>query len=223
VQQHQRRQQRQALCVLVSVLLRAGPQRPFAQPQSYNKNQQNTKQQGIEIEVKGRRVRVKGPRGVLTRDFRHLAVDMFLADGEEGEKQLKVDCHFGKKKRLAAIRTAVSHVQNMVTGVTKGFEYKMRLVYAHFPINVNIEQQGTIIELRNFLGEKKVRVVKMLPGVKIERSAAVKDELILTGNDIENVSRSTALIHQQCLVKDKDIRKFLDGVYLSERGLIAKE
>jgi hypothetical protein len=107
-----------------------------------------------------------------------------------------VDCHFGKKKRLAAIRTAISHVTNMITGTTKGFEYKMRLVYAHFPINANIENKGAVIELRNFLGEKRVRVVNMLPGVTIERSSAVKDELILTGNDIENVSRSAALIHQ---------------------------
>lgn len=29
----------------------------------------------------------------------------------------------------------------MITGVTKGFEYKMRLVYAHFPININIESE----------------------------------------------------------------------------------
>lgn len=42
---------------------------------------------------------------------------------------------------------------------------------------------------RNFLGEKRVRDVKMLPGVTIKRSDAVKDELILQGNDIENVSR----------------------------------
>ena len=175
-------------------------------------------------------MRVKGPRGSLVRDFRHLAVDMFLEEqaaneetGAPAQTVLRVECHFGKKKRLAAIRTACSHVQNMITGVTKGFEYKMRLVYAHFPINVNIEGKGTVVELRNFLGEKRVRVVKMLPGVTIERSAAVKDELILTGNDIENVSRSSALIHQVCLVKDKDIRKFLDGVYLSERGLITKE
>jgi ribosomal protein L6P/L9E len=41
-----------------------------------------------------------------------------------------------------------------------------------------------------------VRVVNMLAGVTCERSSAVKDELILTGNDIELVSRSSALIHQ---------------------------
>lgn len=56
----------------------------------------------------------------------------------------------------------------------------------------------------------------MLEGVTCERSS-VKDELILKGNDIENVSRSAALIHQSVLVKDKDIRKFLDGIYVSCR------
>ena len=56
--------------------------------------------------------------------------------------------------------------------------------------------KGTKVEIRNFLGEKIVRVVNMLPGVACERSSAVKDELILTGNDIELVSRSSALIHQ---------------------------
>ena len=55
-------------------------------------------------------------------------------------------------------------LQNLITGVTKGYEYKMRLVYAHFPININIEDGGKIIEIRNFLGEKRVRIVKMLPG-----------------------------------------------------------
>ena len=63
----------------------------------------------------------------------------------------------------------------------------------------------------------------MLPGVKVERSSAVKDELILSGNDVELTSRSAALIHQKCLVKKKDIRKFLDGIYVSERSTIIKD
>ena len=64
----------------------------------------------VKIEVNGRKVRVKGSRGTLVRDFKHLAVDMYLVE-EEGQKKLKVDCHFGKRKRLAAIRTVCSHVQ----------------------------------------------------------------------------------------------------------------
>ena len=79
------------------------------------------------------------------------------------------------------------------------------------------------MEIRNFLGEKRVRVVNMLAGVTIDRSKDIKDELVLTGNDVELVSRSAALIHQVCLVKHKDIRKFLDGIYISGKGTIVKE
>lgn len=79
----------------------------------------------------------------------------------------------------------------MITGVTKGFRYKVRLVYAHFPVNVNIEGVDKVVEIRNFLGEKRVRRVEMLPGVKVLRSAAIKDELVIEGNDLE-LARGTA-------------------------------
>ncbi len=46
------------------------------------------------------------------------------------------------------------------------------------------------LEIRNFLGQRRVRKVKMLAGVSIIKSADVKDQLELTGNDIELVSRS---------------------------------
>ncbi|CAL9224779.1 unnamed protein product, partial [Arabidopsis halleri] len=83
------------------------------------------------------------------------------------------------------------HVDNLISGVTRGFRYKMRFVYAHFPINASIGGDGKSIEIRNFLGEKK-----MLDGVTIVRSEKVKDEIVLDGNDIELVSRSCALINQ---------------------------
>ena len=79
---------------------------------------------------------------------------------------------------------------------------------------------GKTVEVRNFLGEKLVRVVNLLDKVECVKSASVKDEIILTGPDIDLVSRSAALIHQSCLSKDKDIRKFLDGVYVSSHGII---
>lgn len=98
----------------------------------------------------------------------------------------------------------------------------MRLVYAHFPINANVVNNGTELEVRNYLGEKIVRRISMLPGVTITRSEAVKDELILTGNDVELVSQSAANVHQSCTVHGKDIRKFLDGIYVSEKHVIGE-
>lgn len=66
----------------------------------------------------------------------------------------------------------------------------MRAVYAHFPINCVTSEQNTVIEIRNFLGEKFIRKVKMMKGVTVVNSQAQKDELILQGNDIEAVSQS---------------------------------
>ncbi|KAL0322206.1 UNVERIFIED_CONTAM: 60S ribosomal protein L9 [Sesamum calycinum] len=147
-----------------------------------------------------------------------------ITDEATGKKKLKIDAWFGSRKTTAAIRTALSHVTNLINGVTKGYRYKMRFVYAHFPINASITNSGTAIEIRNFLGEKRVRKVDMLQGVNIVRSEKVKDELVLEGNDIELVSRSAALINQKCHVKNKDIRKFLDGRFTTlhyEKWLMA--
>ena len=62
-----------------------------------------------------------------------------------------------------------------------GFEYKMRLVYAHFPINANIDGDGKRIEIRNFLGERRVRVVNMLPGARRARALGTPPTLMRSG------------------------------------------
>ncbi|XP_042482890.1 60S ribosomal protein L9 [Macadamia integrifolia] len=179
--------------------------------------------EGVKIKVKAKMIEVEGPRGKLTRNFKHLNLDFQLIKDESGKQKLKIEAWFGSRKTTAAIRTAISHVQNLIKGVTKGYRYKMRFVYAHFPINASITNGNKSIEIRNFLGEKKVRKVDMLEGVSIVRSEKVKDELVLDGNDIELVSRSAALINQKCHVKNKDIRKFLDGIYVSEKGAMAED
>ncbi|KAF6208214.1 hypothetical protein GE061_016666 [Apolygus lucorum] len=111
----------------------------------------------------------------------------------------------------------------MIKGVTKGFLYKMRAVYAHFPINCVVSENNSVIEIRNFLGEKFIRKVKMAPGVTVTNSTKQKDELIVEGNSIEDVSRSAALIQQSTTVKNKDIRKFLDGLYVSEKTTVVQD
>lgn len=96
----------------------------------------------------------------------------------------------------------------------------MRSAYAHFPVNLSITEGGKVIEIRNFLGEKRVRKINMLEGVTVETSPDQKDEIILRGNSLDNVSQSAASIQQSTTVKDKDIRMFLDGIYVSERTAI---
>lgn len=123
---------------------------------------------------------------------------------------ITIQMHHGSRKGVATLRTVRSIINNMIIGVTRGYKYKMRYVYAHFPINVNLDkdEQGlATVEIRNFLGEKIVRNVTMKEGVTVEPSKNVKDQLELTGNDLECVSQSAADIQQICRVKNKDIRK----------------
>jgi len=174
----------------------------------------------ITCTVTARVVTIKGPRGELKKDLRHLPIDLKFSD--ETKTKLTVERWFTSGKANSVIRTTCSHINNMITGVTKGFKYKMRFVYAHFPINVAITKKDSCVEIRNFLGEKVVRVVDCQPGVTVTRSSDVKDEIVLVGNDINNVGRTCALIQQICAVKRKDIRKFLDGIYVSYKGNVVE-
>ena len=52
-----------------------------------------------------------------------------------------------KKKRNAVLGTVRSIIRNMITGVTVGYKFKMVLAYAHFPIVVNVIENGRVIIL----------------------------------------------------------------------------
>jgi large subunit ribosomal protein L9e len=177
--------------------------------------------EGVTVQIKARIVTVTGPRGTLTKNLNHINVTFTKLS----DKQIKITVHNGDRKHVAALRTVKSLVANLITGVTKGYEYKLRYVYAHFPINVNtVEKEGsTFVEIRNFLGDKNVRLVKVREGVEVTFSANQKDEIVLSGNSVEDVSQNAADIQQICRVRNKDIRKFLDGIYVSAKGTIIKD
>ncbi|KAL1879135.1 hypothetical protein VTK73DRAFT_7254 [Phialemonium thermophilum] len=179
--------------------------------------------EGVKVHIKSRIVTVEGPRGKLTKNLNHLAVSF----SRPKKNVIGIEIHHGSRKNVATLRTVRTLINNLIIGVTKGFKYKMRYVYAHFPINVNVDKNNETglyeVEIRNFIGEKIVRRVVMLPGVDVEISTTQKDELILSGNSLENVSQSAADIQQICRVRNKDIRKFLDGLYVSEKGNIVDE
>ncbi|KAF1817409.1 ribosomal protein L6 [Eremomyces bilateralis CBS 781.70] len=179
--------------------------------------------EGVKVTIKTRNVIVEGPRGKLTKNLGHLSVSF----SQPSPSVISIELHHGARKNIAALRTVRTIITNLIIGVTKGFKYKMRYVYAHFPINVNIEKNSETglqeVEVRNFIGEKIVRRITMRAGVDVEASKNVKDELLLSGISLEDVSQSAADLQQSCKVRNKDIRKFLDGLYVSERGNIAEE
>ena len=85
------------------------------------------------------------------------------------------------------------------THTIQGYQLKMRAVYAHFPINLVLSEGGTVVEVRNFLGEKYTRTVRLREGVKASTSK-VKDEIVVEGNDIELVTQSGEHMCINCML-----------------------
>ncbi|ETO33994.1 hypothetical protein RFI_03101 [Reticulomyxa filosa] len=205
----------------------------------------------VKVRIRSRQVFVEGPRGKLYRSFKHAQVAIRIVplgssqheapqgvEKKETDKlAILVEKRMSRKKKCSVVKTIAGHIKNMMTGVKQGFRYKMKLVYAHFPITAAVTDEGKKIELRNYIGQKTVRRISMMDGVKIVEPGS-KDEYWLEGNDIETVSHSgmcdffdccwclfciAAKIWQSCRVTNKDIRKFLDGVYVYAKGAIGDE
>ncbi len=163
---------------------------------------------GVEINLAGKKITVKGEKGTLARDFSAVPISID-ADG----KDIRIWAKWPRKKEAALVGTIYSHVQNMISGVQKGFTYKLKIVFSHFPITVKTQDKFVVIE--NFTGERRGRKAKIIGAVKVKIEA---EDVIVQGLDLEDVSQTAANIEQSTKVKRKDPRIFLDGIYVYERN-----
>jgi large subunit ribosomal protein L6 len=165
----------------------------------------------VEIKLEGNKVIVKGSKGQLEKDFSHMkGISMEIKDNN-----LIVQAFFADAKKKAAVGTVIAHVKNMITGVTKGFRYKLKIIYSHYPISV--KKDGNKLIISNFIGEKSPRYAIILPGVNVKIQGT---DIILEGNDIEKVSQTAANIELATKISDFDRRKFMDGIYIYSREVI---
>ncbi|XP_036682682.1 60S ribosomal protein L9-like [Balaenoptera musculus] len=173
--------------------------------------------ENVDMTLKEHTVIVKGPRGTLWRVFNHINVELGLPGKR---KRLWGDEWWGNRKDLAIAGTICSHIRNTIKGVTLGFRYKMRSLNSHFPVHTIIQKNSLLVEIQNFLGKKYIRRVRMRPGVACSLSRAQEDELVLEGGGGERVSKSAAWIHEPQQLKTRISEKFLDGIYVSEKGTV---
>jgi large subunit ribosomal protein L6 len=163
---------------------------------------------GVEVAIEGRKVTVKGAKGALTRDFSYVPISI-----EGNGKTVRVWAEWPRKKEAALVGTIYSHIQNMITGVEKGFSYKLKIVFSHFPISVKV--QGKTVVIENFTGERRARNIKTSGDVKVKVQS---EDIVVEGMNLEDVSQTAANIEQATKVKKKDPRVFLDGIYVYERN-----
>jgi large subunit ribosomal protein L6 len=105
----------------------------------------------------------------------------------------------------------------MIKGVENGHTYKLKIIFAHFPISVKVK--GAEVHVENFFGERSPRVSQI-------RGDATKvlvagEDVIVQGPSLEDVSQTAANIELSTRIRDKDHRVFLDGLYIysKEEGM----
>lgn len=160
--------------------------------------------ENVQLTVEGRKITAQGPKGKLTKDFGHTKLAMV----KEGNT-LRLSIENPRRTEAALVGTISAHVKNMIKGVSQGFVYKMKIVFVHFPTGVKVV--GKEVHIENFVGERKARIADILGDTKV---TIKQDDVILEGIDIDEVSQTAANIQTRAKIRNKDLRKFLDGIYV---------
>jgi len=160
--------------------------------------------EGVKVEIEELKVKVSGPKGNLEREFKNFDIKI-----EKKENKVVVSSELERKDTRSVVGTITAHIGNMIEGVTKGFIYKLKVVYAHFPVTVKVE--GDKVLIQNFLGERAPRVAKIVGDAKVEVNGP---EITVTGISKEDVGQTAANMEQATRIGGYDRRTFMDGIYL---------
>ena len=164
----------------------------------------------VSAKLNGSLLEVSGPKGKVVKDFNKIPVTISIAD-----KKIVIKPYGRRKKDLAVTNTSRSIVRNMIKGVLNGYTYKLKIIFAHFPISIKIKDKQIFVE--NFFGERSPRVVNIIGDCKVSVQG---EDLVIQGPSLDDVAQTAANVELATRVKDKDQRVFLDGLYVysKEKG-----
>ena len=162
----------------------------------------------IKARVDDYKMVLEGPKGSASKLLKSPLVGVEVKGDEVIFKSDKEN-----RRGKAIMNSFKAHVNNLIKGVSDGYEARLRICYGHFPITVKVDGQQFVIE--NLGGEKFPRKTKIMPEceVKVEGS-----EVVITGLNKELVGQTAANIELRARTKNKDLRVFQDGIYLVSRG-----
>ncbi|MFH1095776.1 MAG: 50S ribosomal protein L6 [Candidatus Micrarchaeota archaeon] len=152
---------------------------------------------GVTVQMGGAQVSVSGPKGKNSRSLSLRGVVITLK-GQNVEVT-------GPLREAGTVR---SHLFNMVNGSKDGYTQKMKVIYAHFPIAIEIK--GKEIVVKNFVGEKQPRRIHIVGDTKVEAKVPA---VTVSGPCKEDVFQTVANIRQSTRIKKRDSRIFQDGIY----------
>jgi len=135
---------------------------------------------GVEVTLQGNLVKVKGSKGELEWNAHE------LVSVAQEDAQLKVSANDESKDANMLAGTTRALINNMVTGVTAGFEKKLTIIGVGYRAQV----QGQKLNLT--LGFSHPVVYEVREGIKVETPS--NTEIIVSGIDKQKVGQVAAEI-----------------------------
>lgn len=164
--------------------------------------------EGVEVNVDGTLVNIKGSQGENKRGFNIKKIKM-----EKTENEIKIECKNASKKEKKLMNSMTTHIKNMIQGVQEKFEYKLKICNSHFPMKVDVK--GKEVEVKNFLGEKIPRIVQIPENVEVKIDG---DIISVSSVNKEFAGQGAANFEKATRVPSKDRRIFQDGIFIINKA-----
>jgi large subunit ribosomal protein L6 len=163
--------------------------------------------EGIEVSVIGDRIIVKNKDQTNEREF-----DLVKLSLEKKGNEIILENKKASKNEKRRINTIASHIKNMIKGIQEKFEYKLKVCFSHFPMTVEVKGNEAII--KNFLGERSPRTVKIPKGAEVKVD---KEIITVTASDKEIAGQAAANFEMVTRITNKDRRIFQDGIFITNK------
>jgi large subunit ribosomal protein L6 len=135
---------------------------------------------GVEVAINDQLVKVKGAKGELEWKVHE------LVSIKQEEAELKVSANISSQHAIALAGTTRALVNNMVTGVTSGFEKRLVIV----GVGYRAQAQGQVLNLT--LGFSHPVAYQVPEGIKVETPS--NTEIVVSGIDKQSVGQVAAEI-----------------------------
>jgi len=165
--------------------------------------------EGFECEVKGNVVIIRGNNLENKKKF-----DMRKIKISKKNREMVLEAENATRKEKKLLGTIKAHINNMIRGLEKKFVYKLEICHIHFPMTVTVDEDKKHVVIKNFLGETKPRIAKILPEVEVKVEGNI---ITVESHDKEAAGQTAANLEKATWIRYRDRKKFQDGIFITEK------